>query len=523
MFLVRSIKTQGIWPISTTEDIVPSRSHGEIGTRVAKAALWTILLRLVFRLIGLVNQLILVRLLVPEDFGLIASAGVIYSMLDMLSSLSTSMALMQMPNPSRNMYDTAWTLGILRGLAISVALLLSASAMGEFMQDDRITRIVQVLSIASLISGFESVGMVILARRLEFQRIFLYQSLNKVLGFMIVMPIAIMYRSYWALVFGGFAARFLTIPLSYAFAPYRPAFSLVHVRELLHFSKWLFVNNMLTMVDNSLMTMTLGRLYGPREVGLYQVSLDLGAMPASEIAAPIRGPMYAGYARIADDVAALREHVLSGFALLVMIVLPMSAGIAATSDFVAHVALGAKWTDAGPIVTWSALYALFDAIGHFTGNVYIVRHAQRPYVVIMAVALIIRIMLVVPAALYGGVHAAVAWLAISALINAFLWFAWLRPLIHGTWGDFCRATWRSVAATGIMVTCVAAAQLIWPREQALPAMMLQWAILCGLGAVVHIGMQLLLWQVAGRPSGPEMQIMGAVASFYRRFGPAWAF
>jgi len=495
-----------------------------IGRRVAKGAAWMVALRVAFRAISVVSQLILVRLLSPTDFGLVASASVIYGMLGMLSELSTSLALMQMPNPTRQDYDTAWTLGVLRGVVISVMLWLIAPLMGDYMRDPRVTDIVHVLAVAPVVSAFASVGLVTLQRRLEFGRLFLYQLLGKVVAFLIAVAIAIIYRNYWALVFGGFAAQFLTVPLSYAFAPYRPAFSLASARALLSFSKWLFVNNALTMLDVSLMTLTLGRLNGVRDVGLYQVSYDLAALPASEVAAPIRGPMYAGYARVADDPPALRQQVLTGFALLVMVVLPMSIGIATTSDYVVHVALGAQWTDAAPIVTLCALYTLFDAIGHFTGGIYIARHAQRPYVAIMAVSLLIRVLLVVPAAMLGGVLAAVAAIAVSALINAVLWFAYLRRLILVGWSDLAHVTWRSGAATAVMAACVISAQMLWPRSDALTAMILQWAVLCGAGAVVHIGCQLLLWRAAGMPAGPEMQVVGMLPALLARVGlklPPW--
>jgi lipopolysaccharide exporter len=496
----------------------PSSDSAGIGGRVARAAAWMVLLRFVFRGIGIVSQLILVRLLAPEDFGLIASATVIYNMLDMLSELSITLALMQNPNPGRHLYNTAWTMGMLRGVLIGGALWLVAPWIGDYMHDPRVTSIVHVLSIAPLLQGLESVGIVTLRRDLRFERLFLYQLLNKVFGFLIAVPIAIIYRNYWALVFGGFAARFLTIPLSYVIAPYRPAFSLRNVRELFSFSKWLFVNNILTMVDNSVMTMTLGRLDGARELGLYQVSLDLGALPASEVAAPIRGPMYAGYARLAGDLPALRDQIVDGFALLLMVVLPMSIGIAVTANYAVHVALGDKWADAVPIVAFCSLYALFDALGHFTGNVYIVRNAQRPYVGIMAAGLALRVMMVVPAAIYGGVLGAVAAIALSALINAVAWFAFMRRLIHIGWSDLAHGCWRSFAATMVMAATVLAAQTMWPRSGSPATMMLQWVLLSVLGAAAHIGCQVLLWRAAGRPAGPEARVLGTVPALLARVG-----
>jgi O-antigen/teichoic acid export membrane protein len=504
-------------PTEPPESAPESGSAG-LGGRVAKAAAWMVLLRFVVRGIGVVSQLILVRVLAPEDFGLIASSTVIYNMLDMLSELSISLALMQTPNPGPLLYNTAWTMGMLRGAIIGGALLLIAPFVGDYMRDPRVTDIVRVLSVAPLLQGLESVGMVTLRRNLRFERLFFYQLLNKVLGFLIAVPVAIVYRSYWALVLGGFAARFLTIPLSYVFAPHRPGFSLRHVRELLHFSRWLFVNNLLTMVDNSVMTVTLGRLAGARELGLYQVSLDLGAMPASEVAAPIRGPMYAGYARVADDPAALRDQVVDGLALLLTVILPMSIGIAVTSDYAVHVALGDKWADAVPIVSFCSLFALFDALGHFTGNVYIVRHAQRPYVVIMAIGLALRVAMVVPAALGYGVLGAVAAIALSALINMILWFAFMRRLILVQWIDLIRVSWRAVAATSAMAAAVLAAQMAWSRPIAPAETFVRWALLCGLGAAVQIGVQSALWYAGGCPSGPEERLLGALPALLARAG-----
>jgi len=497
---------------------VPPLDTISIGRRVAKGAAWMVALRVAFRGISVVSQLILVRLLSPTDFGLVASASIIYGMLGMLSDLSTSLALMQMPDPQRADYDTAWTLGVLRGLVISVMLWLIAPVMGDYMRDPRVTNIVHVLAIAPLISAFASVGLVTLQRRLEFQRFFLYQLINKVIAFLIAVAIALVYRNYWALVFGGFAAQFVTVPLSYIIAPHRPSFSLRSARALLHFSKWLFVNNMLTMVDVSLMTMTLGRLNGVREVGLYQVSNDIASMPASEIAAPIRGPMYAGYARVADDIPALRDQVVAGFALLVMVILPISVGIGATSSYVVPVALGAQWGDAAPIVTLCALYALFDAIGHFTGGIYIARSAQRPYVAIMAVSLAVRVLLVVPAALLGGVVAAVAAATLSALFNAVLWFWFVRRLILVDWSNFARGTWRSAAATTLMGACVIAVQLLWPQSRSMPTIFLQWVLICSFGAAVHIACQMLLWRAVGYPVGPELQAFEMLQALLGRIG-----
>jgi len=497
----------GVSPISDPPATLTTASASEISRRVVRGTAWMIALRLFMRLFSVVSQLILVRLLTQEDFGLVASASVVYGMLDMLSEFSLTWAMVQMPRPERHHYDTAFTLVILRGTLIGGLLWLAAPFVASFLHDPRIESIVHVLAVTAIVQGFESVGLITLQRELQFDRIFAYRFAGKLLGFALTIPLAFIFRNYWALVIGGFAARLLTVPISYLVSPYRPGVSLRAVREMFNFSKWLFFNNLLTMLDNSMMTMTLGRLGGVRDVGLYQVSADFASLPASEIAAPARGPMYAGYARVAEDLTLLRGQVISGIGFLVLLIVPMSVGIAVTAQDLVPIVLGPNWIDAAPVLALCALYAMFDAFGHFTGNVYIVRSAQRPYVAIMAGCLALRLALVIPAAAWGGVVPAVGMMALTALFNALVWFARMCPLLAAGWQQFAAVTWRSFAAALVMAASVLALRYAWLLPASMDAMLLHWAVLCGFGATVHIGCQLLLWRLSGMPHGPETSLL----------------
>ena len=475
----------------------------ELGRQVVRGATWMVLLRAALRCFSVVSQLILVRLLTPADFGLVAGSSAAYAILDGLTETSMTLVLVQMGAPRRQDYDTAWTLVVLRGAFVSAGLWLSAPLMAGYLHDARVLGIVHVLAAVPLVQGFESVGLVRLQRDLQFGRIFFYQLATKIVGFATALPLAFYARNYWALVLGGAAAKLLGIPLSYAAGPHRPGFSLRGARAMLGFSKWLLLNNVLTMADNFMMPLTLGRIGGVREVGLFQVAYDLSALPASEVAAPIRRPMHAGYARVANDLPALRMQVLSGLGLLVMAIVPMSAGIAVTAPLVVHVALGEQWVAATPALALGAIYTLFDALGHFTGGLFIVRNAQRPYVAIMAGCLALRLALVIPAAICGGLPWAMAAMAGTAILNAYLWFARLRGLLGLTWPMLAAVTWRSFAAAGVMAAVVGCGEAIWPGR----SMIVAWVALCALGAAVHGATQLLLWRRQGSPPGPEAQLL----------------
>src|SRR5882757_3603238 len=97
-------------PMSTTRSVLASTVRG---------AGWVIAWRLGMRVLGLISTLVLVRLLVPSDFGLLALAASFSQTVDGMMTLGTEEAVIRQTNPDRSVYDTAWTLNVIRGLTVA--------------------------------------------------------------------------------------------------------------------------------------------------------------------------------------------------------------------------------------------------------------------------------------------------------------------------------------------------------------------------------------------------------------------
>ena len=83
---------------------------GSIGQRVLASTLWLAAWRWTARLMGVVSIVILARLLLPEDFGIVATGMVVVAFFDILIDLGTDRYLIRLSDPRREDYDTAWTL-----------------------------------------------------------------------------------------------------------------------------------------------------------------------------------------------------------------------------------------------------------------------------------------------------------------------------------------------------------------------------------------------------------------------------
>ena len=126
--------------------------------RTAVGMGWIVSWRLATRLLGLVSTLVLVRLLAPADFGLVALGTTFVIAVDTLSTLGVEDALVRDHAPTADMYDTAFTLTVLRSIATALVISVVAIPVGAFFAEPRLAYILWTLAVGALIAGCGSMG-----------------------------------------------------------------------------------------------------------------------------------------------------------------------------------------------------------------------------------------------------------------------------------------------------------------------------------------------------------------------------
>src|SRR3954466_13285443 len=102
---------------------------------MVSGAAWNVLLRSVDRVIGIVSTVILARLLLPADFGLVALATSLLALLALLTAFGFDLALIQNRQAGRCHFDTVWTFNVIFGLAIALVLAFAASPVARFYNE----------------------------------------------------------------------------------------------------------------------------------------------------------------------------------------------------------------------------------------------------------------------------------------------------------------------------------------------------------------------------------------------------
>jgi lipopolysaccharide exporter len=484
---------------------------------MASGALWMVLAKLAERSLGTISMLVLARVLVPHDFGIVAMAMSFVALLEMLSNFGLDVALIQKQTRDRDHWDTAWTFNVLIGIGIAIMMFLGAAPVAAFFREPALTNVLCVLALGSAAQGFQNIGLVAFRTEMQFDREFRFLTAKKLIGFFITIPLAIILDSYWALVIGQTAGRFVSTGLSYWVHPYRPRLSLTARRELFHFSGWMLILNMIHFIRERSAVWVIGRMAGPAPLGAFTIAYEITSMPSSELIAPINRAVLPAYAKLAaESPDALRREYLSVVGVIVLLATPAVLGLAATAPLLVPVVLGPNWVSAVPVLTLLS----------FFGFTYIVQsNAQACYIAlgrldipskVNAVNCVVLLAALIPMTrAYGVVGAAAAYLMAAAIMIPISLGAVLR-LLNIPVLQFLAQIWRPVFAAAAMYLGVSLYLRGVGTQASSAENVLHLATAVGLGAAIYLSLCAGLWALCGRPPGAEQFALGRAAQIAAR-------
>ncbi|MBI4380458.1 MAG: lipopolysaccharide biosynthesis protein [candidate division NC10 bacterium] len=343
-----------------------------LSERVIRSGLWMVALNVTGRLLGMVRLLILARLLTPYDFGLVGIALVVISLFESFSAMGTGLALIQRKERARDLFDTAWTLGLIRGTVMAGLLVILAPVVGSFFASPEAVAVVRVMALVPLIGGLINIGVVEFRKELTFGPYYLLHTSGVVADLCVSLPLALWLGNAWALVGGWLALTAVRVALSYWLHPYRPALHLdgKAAGELLGYGRWIFGSTAIGwLITNGIYAM-VGRLLGIQALGLYQMAWRVASLPTTEVTGVISGVTVAAYAKLQDSTVRVRVAYLRVLTAVALAATPIAVGIGLYGEDLVRVLLGARWGGIIPIVQVLALFGLVRSIGTTAGPLF---------------------------------------------------------------------------------------------------------------------------------------------------------
>ncbi len=376
------------------------------------------------KVIYLVRILVLARLLLPDDFGLVAIATTATGFLFNITNFGMIPALVQGNNINDANYHAAWTLDLFRTLFLTLVTIATAPFIAAIFAEPRATPIIMAIAMRPFIEAMTSIKVVTLNRNLLFRPLATLRITEAIVNTTLSICLAGIW-GVWALVAGAIGGTISIVIVSYILAPYQPRllFDREALKPLINFGKWIFAIQLISLTGSYILRIMISRQFGAAGLGIYFLATQLAFLPsdvASEAVGEVAFPLFA---RLQKDVQQATRVFRALFSGLAAVLYPVCALIIVFAPSLTHEVLGPNWAGTEELIRILALVVMIGIFGDAAVSVF--KGFGQPY----RIALLEIVQTSITVALvwiltkqFGLAGAALAWLpsiSFSQILSAF--------------------------------------------------------------------------------------------------------
>ena len=235
------------------------------------------------KVLQLFSNIVLSRLLFPEAFGQMALATVFLSAISMLSDIGINQSIIQSKQGSSEKFlNTAWTMSIVRGFFIALAVCMIAWPASEIYDSPILFPLLCVLSITSIFQGFTSIAIATQNRDLKFIRVVLIELATATTAMIITILVSIYWKSVWSLAIGAITSSTLRMVLSHWLLPchrLRISLDMDCASEIFRFGRWIVLATLVSFIAIQGLPLIQGWFVSVEVLGILTIAAALAVAP----------------------------------------------------------------------------------------------------------------------------------------------------------------------------------------------------------------------------------------------------
>ena len=355
--------------MSTASDPV----HPPARSEVIGAFAWQGAGRISERFIRFAVNIVLARLLSPDDFGTFAAILFPLIALDSITHIACGPFIIQSKHGRQSGHlSTVFLYGILRGLVLSLAVLALSPFLAAYFERPELTPFFMVAAIQPLLAGAFSPGLYLLERDLNYARVSMNRLVGTGFGAVVSLLLALSDPTPWALLAGQLVGVGMITVGSWLLAPIRPSLAIDRASwsELKSFARGAFGTAVLIMLVSQAPAVLLGRMDSLAALGTFTLAYRLAELPVYLTLTVVGAVLVPAYSRIQNDKGLLRSSWLQAWGMIGMFALPLSISIAWMGDALPRVVWGEKFVPGSGLMPVLALIGFLSALLAVTGPLF---------------------------------------------------------------------------------------------------------------------------------------------------------
>ncbi len=442
-----------------------------LATRAASGVAWLTVQTWVAKLGGFVTLMLLTRLLDPADFGVVAVAMTVVSLVSLIADLGFGTYLTQVGELTPRLVSTAWWYSVGSGLVLAGTVALAAPLIESAFGIDGVAGVMVAISPAVLFVGVSAVPIALLRRRLRFRALALQAVLAAIVAQVVAVVLALAGLGVWALVAQVVVAQGIILVASWTTSRLRPRahFSGRDFGIMVRFGSSVVGINLVAAARLSAENAIVAQVLGAAALGRLSIAQRLVLTTQEAAGAAIAPVSTVVFAQVRDDPARLRRGYDRALSLAYVVIAPAMTFIFVASSVLVPFVFGEAWTAAAGLASALAVAAIFTITATVDHGLFL--GSGRPgrwlvYAVGIDALTLATTAVLVP---YGIVAVAVGFVGVAAFATIVRAVLVSRLLAAPLW-SVARRTVAALACMAVSAGCgwlVLQAVAVWPAAAAL--------------------------------------------------------
>ena len=407
--------------------------------------------------ISMVGTAITARILTPGDFGIIAMVSIVINFIVVFKDAGLSLATIQKEVITHRQISALFWVNSIFTLILSLVVVISGPIISKFYGNLSLTVIVCILSIPFLLSGLTIQHTALLNRSMRFDAIYFISILSQLTSLVVVVIMGLKGYRHWSLIVGAIVNSLVGMVTTFYFVPWKPSLTIKgnNVREMIKFGKDIMFFNFMNYFSRNLDKILIGKYFSQEQLGLYNKSYQFLLFPLNQIRTPLTRVLLPVLSSVQNSPDVYRKIFLSTNDQMLFFLMPATALIVASSDWIVQVVLGSKWIEAVPIIFWLSLVLLFQVAGIGGSWLFITQGRTRELTIFGAISSVVTILSFLIGIYWGATGVAAGYAISSMLINTPLYYFMACKRGHVSFLDYSKILFKNLLfsffAIGVLI------------------------------------------------------------------------
>lgn len=321
-----------------------------LGHKVMNGTIWATIDRIGTMALQFIVNLILARLLMPEDFGYIGMLAIFISVSQTLVDGGFGSALIQKKEPTQTDYSTIFYWNLIFSVILYAILYISAPYVAYFFKLPLLGKILRVMGLTLIVNSFIIVQNNRLRKQLAFRRIAIINISSYIIAAIIAIWLAYKGFGVWSLVVLQIMYGVFQNCLLWGIVRWFPdlTFSFDSLKKLFGFGGYLLAANILQVICQNMQGIIIGRKFSAAQMGFYSQAKKLDDVSSNALPNIIVQVIYPVYSQFQNDKQKLQKLLGMSIRIISFFIFPLMLLLILIAEPLIVFLYGEKWLTCAP-------------------------------------------------------------------------------------------------------------------------------------------------------------------------------